>query len=342
MDGFDHYGTDVANLTRGVYSAVAGNVFLSASNPRTGVRSLEFSSNSANSDVRWATPAPQGFEYGVGFAFRAGIDITSTISILRLSNSSLTPQVSLFLMANGALRLVRGSSQTTNVLAETSPGLITQGAYVHLELRTNINDTTGSAELRVNGVTQFSISSVDTQASGGSNPIYFIEFNGYGASSERGHIDDFFVWDTNGSDNNSFLGTRHVLTLTPDSNEAAQGWTGNGSADIDELDPDDSTTEIVASDSTPVTSEFGFTNVPADYVSVAAIQTVALMKKDPAGDATVQVSALSGGSAADGSAKALTDSYTNYGDIHERNPDGNVAWTPTTVNAMTGRLRRTS
>lgn len=341
MDGFDHYDGLRANLLLGAYASVGSQVQLLTSPVRTGSHALTASATGSNGAVNWNFPSVREI-FGSGFGFYAGSADSAIYALIDFRNSGGGINCTLWLTPSGAFQLRLGSSSGGTLLFETDP-CITYGAWNHVEYKIRFHNTDGYCNIRVNEtpvtISSGSATSIDTvnTATAECATIRFVF-----SQSPRFAIDDFYVWDESGTQNNDFIGDRRIITLLPNANEATQEMTVTGAANaytaIQSADGD--TSYITASDSVPVTSEFTLEDPGATVGAINAVQVVTLMRKIEAGAANVQASLLSGSDASAGTNHSITDSYAYYADIHNTDPATGAPWSNSGLSAARLRLRR--
>ena len=340
VDGFDHYGTTIANMEDGAWAEVEAGITLTAAG-RTGTYCLRFTSSSGSA-VRLALAATETV-IGFGLAVRLTDGLPSGFLYLAGLQSPLNAsQMNIRVTNLGAIEVVIGGSTYTSA---SQP--IVSDSWQHIEYFTTIHDTTGSFELRVDGVTVLSQTGINTdpqaESGVGSTVIGF-----YGASSVNTRFfnaDDYFLYNGSGTVNNTFLGDSRARLILPDSNETPQDWSVTGAASayeaIDEVPPDDDTSYIAAS--TPNDeSQFGLEDVPVDVVTLYGVMTFSRMKKTDAGSTTAQVSMVSGASEDDGTDHSIAESYTYYKDVFETDPNTGSLWTRAGFNAAEIKVTKTT
>lgn len=219
------------------------------------------------------------------------------------------------------------------------------GNWIRVEVKVTIGTTTsnGSIEVRVDGAAVLTLSSVNTRGASANN-LNAIRFgNATNGFNGNGAWHDFTINDTTGSDNADFLGDVRLYALTPD---GAGTYSQSGSAvgastrheAVDETTPDDDTTYNPHT-AAGQRNTFTFTDLPTG-VTVLGLQHVSRVRKDDAGPITVKQLLRSNTTDSEGSELPLGTDYDYIARIVERNPDGNVAWTRTTVNALEAGVKR--
>jgi len=225
----------------------------------------------------------------------------------------------------------------------TTPGpVLVAGTWNHIEMKVDIS--TGSIEMRIEGVTQVSVTGADI----GALPVAQVAFgceNGIGNNQapQSYYIKDLVIWDANGSVNNDFLGAVQVYDLAPTS-DASFNWSAStGSTGynlIDEAPPSDAD-YIYADDTPPAASTFNLSDLPEDVSSIRGIKTFARARKTDGGDGWMQVSMVSNGIEGNGTDRPVTTAYTYWMDIFELDPDTSANWTRSGVNAALLQIDRT-
>lgn len=339
-DPFQTYGLDETKLTDGLYAAYSGVSLLADPDPNADADSkcVQFSNIAS---MRFAIPT--GANATIGCSVRLWMDglpsaETAGFTIVFRTNVN-TDLCSLRVLPSGQLRLLRGS---TTIATSTIP-VVSTGAWNHIEVKIAFDDSAGTSEVRVNGVAAAGLTltgqdTMNTSASGTCAIIAFVTTTGAIA-----YMKDFVVWDTNGSQNNDFIGTKHLYVLQVNGDTALNWTPSTGSTGydlIDELTPDDAD-YISADDTPPAASEFALEDLPADIVSVSALIPVVRVRKTDGGDGNVQVGLNSNGDSDLGSDRPITTAFTYYWDVSEISPDTATAYTPVEVNAVTMTIDRT-
>lgn len=146
--------------------------------------------------------------------------------------------------------LRRGNALSDPEIASSSP--FWANKWYHFELKVKLDPTTGTYELRQDGVDIMSGSGANTAASGdaGADSIgIHMEANFAGVPFQL--IDDLFVLDSTGTYNNDFLGDCYIEGILPNDDGDLTQWTPSAAVDhytlVDE--------ETSVDDATKVTSE---------------------------------------------------------------------------------------
>lgn len=352
-DGFDHYGTTMGNLTEGAWAEVSSGYALSAVNPRTGLRCINFNANVTT--PRRMRRVLNSARTTVGMACAVYLSnlpiVNNSYVLMDFRDAANAIQISIVVQSTGTISAMRGTASGTILGTSASP-VVTAEAYQHIETLVFFSQTVGTVEVRVNGVTVLSLSGQDTVASTlvECSQVAFCLGPNVTASAPNvvSDLDDVFVYDDTGSFNNTFIGDRRVLTLFPNANTAQADWTPVGAATgyecIDENSPDGDTTYITAGvpGSPGAISEFGIENLPAGISAISAVVIVEMARKTEAGPANTQWSVISGASETAGTDKPMTEIYTYRQDVFETDPASAAPFTPSEVDALLIKVERTA
>ena len=141
-------------------------------------------------------------------------------------------------------------SNSNSLLLGTAYFVIHKDAWNYIEIKTTFHNSTGSYELRVNGVTVLSDTNVDTvtgTTSTTADTVILRGMDGNSTTDTSFHclFDDWYIADTTGSaPNNNFLGPIKVETLLPtgvgDSNQFTPSAGANWQ-NVDEIPTDGNT-----------------------------------------------------------------------------------------------------
>lgn len=346
MDSFDHYGGVNSEMTRGTYLSVGigAGLGLTTTRHRTGAYSFHLGNGASFRVVIDNRPNVAGAGMSIWFdALPAVSDRAQPIQFIDRDGNA---QVYLGVDTTGAINAWRTDDFTTPL--GTSAPVLTTGAWQHLEARCKVGNADGEIEVRVNGVTVLSVSGADTFTSGSTHAeVAQIGVSaGLGVTATPFYVDDFYVWDDQGSANNDFLGDKRVLTQVADQDTTIADWqlsSGvNGYALVNELPPDDDASYIFAEfDAVGAQSAFEFEDLGAEVSAVVAVQVINRAIKTDAGAANVQVSVITEYNEALGADNAITSVYTDRRDIFETNPDTGAPWTREQINAALIAVRRT-
>lgn len=299
------------------------------STSRTG--SLAIKSCSSRADGSYVIQLGNSFNrLIIGCAFRMDNNYSTDILSLTLNN---TIQVGLKYTL-GDLYIAR-TGITTLANTSTQP-LGSQAVWNYLELDATISTTVGAATAWINGVQVLNVTGVNTAGAGGTTANQ-ITFFGNGANATVfSYIDDWYVVDPTDATNQILrIGDVAVRPITVSSAGTTTQFTpstGSNFQNVDDTTPNNDT-DYNEDNVVGHIDTFTMTDIPTVSSNVYAVKTVAVVKKVDPGARTVKLVTRSGGANYLGASKSPASSYSRIESIQELDPNGNVAWTPTSVNA---------
>lgn len=154
--------------------------------------------------------------YIMGYAVKTPATLSNNALFLTIDLGGQT-QLGIRVNSNGSITALR---KNTTALGTSPTGLFTTSTWYHFEFKVTIA-TVGSVEFRINGVTVWTLSSVDTQDRNEGTWDGFRMF-------QMGNFtvyDDIYICDGAGTTNNDFLGDVVVETLFPASDGSFTDWT---------------------------------------------------------------------------------------------------------------------
>jgi hypothetical protein len=251
------------------------------------------------------------------------------------------PQVSLTRGASGEIVVYRGLT-AGSPLATSATNVLPAAAWSYVEVKTTINNSTGSVVVRVNGVQVVNVTGVDTQEEPSLATADMVRLGqaSIGLTAVGNAWDDVYICNTTGTVNNDFLGELTVDHLRPGADDTAQwlGSDGNSTNNYDLVDEAGTavTTDYVASSTvgqrdlyTPVASTKAATS------PVLGVVVCAVAMKTDAGTRTVKLDVKegSGGTVRQGTEQGLPTTFGELRQVFERKGDGSQ-FTVADVNAL--------
>jgi hypothetical protein len=263
----------------------------------------------------------------IGFGLRVNTAIPGgNFPILTLMRGS-TEMISVTGSATGTLSVRRGGR--TDTVLSTSVLTISHSTYYFCELKVTLNDTTGAYELRIDGATFASGSSVDTIPSGAATWDGIVLGGTNVALTYSVDFDDVYVCDGTTASNNDFLGDHRIVCVVASAGNGthtdyAPSTGSDRGAMVDDNPPD--VADYVQGGTVGDRVTFNF---PALGVTgtVKAVQTVNLAKAEAAGVRTQVPAFLVGGNDYDGNGSVLGSDWSYQVEVHPTNPDTVATWT---------------
>lgn len=324
LDGFDHTTTGTHKWTSitGTYASASAARTGSAGLIATGTNTKQVASASEHATLIW------------GMAFQR-VASGSIAEWRFLSDSGATRHITVSLDASGQLSVFRGTTAGTQLGSTTSANTIPVGAWVYVEIKVTLNDSTGVVTIKVNNAQVFTISSADTKNAGTKTVLDTISINGAGSNIL---VDDLYVCNGAGSANNDFLGDCKIETLFPNGNGNTSQLTGSdgNSTDnyllVDETAPN--TTDYNGSATNDQYDTYAMSNLATGSGTVFGMAIYAYAAKSDAGTAGGAIVVRSGGTDYELTDNALGTGYQYYTEIKETDPATSAAWAISAVNSM--------
>lgn len=322
MDGFDHYTTLLQK-----WSTTNANPSITTGAARYGVNGFSANNqdafamtNSFTSNATWI----------VGVAVKLGGFGTNRIFGLYDTG---TVQVDLRYNASNILYVTRNG---TTLGTGTTP--LVNGVWTYAELKVFINASTGTVDVRRNGVSEIALTSQNTKNTTNATANAVRLGGDVGGGGVYASFDDFYMCDGSGaSPTDTFLGDVRVETLLPsgDGNSSqlvgSDGNSINNSLLVDEVAPNDDT-DYVESSTVSDKDTYAFGNLTSTTGTVFGVQVLPWAKKTDAGTRSIVSVARLSGTEVDSATKTLSSSYSYLPDVREAKPGGGV-WTISDVNS---------
>lgn len=323
MDGFDHYSSVLDKWS-------VASAFGISSGGVDGSNMLYYGGNIATGEYAHINLGDHA-DAVIGFDFKINAMTTGPMQFLCLMDGG-TPQFSLWIDGNTSeIVACRGGNIIFGMPTDLGRGsvVLTQGAWYHLEVKVSISNS-GLFEVRLNE-NSILVGSGDTQDTANStwNALRIGGGGGGGSGFFKGYgIDNLYVLDTTGSDNNDFLGVCSVDFLSVDGDGSSSDWTPSAGSNYQCVDdvPADGDTSYVSSDQLGDVDLYTFTALGHSR-PIKAAQLVSVARKEDSGVAAITNKTKVGGVVR--SATTVGDLTTSYGSIRsvmEKNPDTSAAW----------------
>lgn len=326
-DSFDHYAT--AELLQKWTSQSNTTIAAVGRNATNGAR---ISAAGFNGTLTKGVTPGSASAGGVGVAWQtsalfnhSGSNPDHVLQVLE----GITVHLGIGLNTSGFFTIERN----TTVLATASVA-ISPATYYYLEFKWNIHDSTGSAELKINGTTVASVSGVDTRNGGAGTWNTFRMYNGSNNAGLNIDIDDLVIWDTSGATNNDFLGPIRVKAILPDGAGASTDFTPSAGSNFQNVDD-----TLTDGDST-----YNAESTPGDHDTytyaavgltgtVRAVQTNLMVRSNGAGSETIRPKIRISAVDYNGTTVGVTTTYSDSREVHQVSPATAVAWTVAEIDA---------
>lgn len=295
-------------------------------NARTGVGGCYWTNMTSPTALTFPITASATVISGFGIYNSSGYGtVRSWITV----SESGTVHLSVRFDSSGHLVLYRGDAVTVLATSTTSP--IPNNVWKYVEIKATISDTTGYAEIRVDGTAVITYSG-DTRNGGTSGVVDTFQIGTpiNGGGWYMGYDDVYIVNDTGVGPYNDFLGDVVVRTLLPNGNGSSSGWVNsagnstNNSTYVDE--PNSSMSDYVAASVSGTSDLYALTDIPTSY-NVLGTQMLVYATKSDAGTSPIivpQAKGPLGTIRTDTALPALsTTAQVFSADLRTTDPDGN-------------------
>lgn len=235
---------------------------------------------------------------------------------------------------DGRLKLYRwqyGYDQLISVSVASAPAR----GWHYIELQVTQGTSNGILSVRINGILAIQMTAQNTIQGGGQLLTAFV-----GAVPGQNcpltiDVDDFYIADTSGTINNTFLGDVRVDALQAQADGSLNQWTASpvGTAACEAVSDEDEATAISAP-AVGLRQSFDVEPLPVMATSaIYGIQLTMLARKTDAGLGKVKGLVVSGAQSAVSPDIILQEQLAWQSTLFERNPNGNVQWTEAAFNA---------
>ncbi len=253
--------------------------------------------------------------------------------------SDITATVHSTLVRNidGSVALKLGTASGATLIT-TDPNLVPLGVWVYVELKVVLHDSTGTAEIRINGVSRASDTGLDTKNGGTETVFSTFALGVQPTSAPLVRFDDLYVCNGLGGVNDDFLSDITIETILPNGNGASSqllGSDGNSTDNyllVDEAPPN--TSDYNGSATTGEKDTYEFTNL-AGATDVLGVVAHAYTTKSSGG--TKQGRLLARPTSTDFAGADFAPTTTTYSvagsiTIWDLNPQTAAGWTAAEVN----------
>lgn len=339
IDGFDHYDPQALDDFGQPWLARGKAAYLSPQATRVPGRrpssfALRLPEGSGGGYVKNLDATKTSLIVGASIRVVAyeNTDVEPLLLGVRDANAQVTHLVKIG--EDGRLKLYRwqyGNEDLISTSVTTAPAR----GWHYVELQVTQGSGNGVLSVRVNGVLAIQMSAQDTIQGGGQLLTAFLGAIPGQSCPLTLDVDDFYIADTSGTINNTFLGDVRVDALKPQADGSLNQWTvtPSGTAAWEAVSDEDEATNISAPN---IGLRQSFDVEPLPVMATPAIfgvQLTLLARKTDAGLGKVKGLVVSGAQTAVSPDVILQEQQAWQCALFERNPNGNVQWTEAAFNA---------
>jgi hypothetical protein len=273
-----------------------------------------------------------------GFAFRLANNVTNDQLLVDIRSPDMDGETIGYRQLRLNIQTVNGDNQIRANRGNTGIGTTTtlniqQSTWYYLECKVYCDNSAGTLELKIDGTTVLDITGTDTQHSSGYNWYSRLLWTDNGINHIQ--LDDLYICDGSGSDNNDFLGTCNVQTLSPSADVLTE-WTQDfGSNLYDRINEDQQHAGNISEDTSGNQATFEMDNVTINGTPIGLMYCCESNQNGIFGKYAKALAQQGTGTINDsignfmpGTTNPLTGSV-----IMEKDADGS-AWTNTTINSL--------
>lgn len=332
IDGFDHYrDTDgnLAGLLNGAY--VEGSQAASyTTDGLVGGCYTRTMTQTAQSAILKALPSTYT-SLGVGFHYFNSARTRSACIVTLTNNTGATALTSLVQNIDGTLSIVSGN--TNGTVRATTSMILDLNEWYHIEFFAEHNGSSSTAEVRINGQTAATYSGTLTSTAIGGVRLGWT-FGTITGTTSTSKYDNFYIWDTSGTENNTWIGEKNVYTLTPNGDTAQADWALSGGSDgydlIDNIPA--VVTDYIESTTVGDKSQFALQGLPSTDITIIGIQVNAYAQKTGTSDTSIELGLVSDSVETTGSPHFLfQDEWRYFSEIFDEDPSTNAPWDPNDI-----------
>lgn len=258
-----------------------------------------------------------------GFALRFFASADTGVCLKFIDNA--TTQIYLNINSSSQIEVKHGNG----TILGTSTSLISDTTWTYIEFKAVINNSTGSFDLRINGVSEVSDTNIDTQNS--SNSYVDKVALGKDAGSFSFEFDDYYI------NNSEFLSTIKVYTIVPTS-DSSVAWTPSAGSNYECVDDagqgHDSDTSYITATTTNIKDLYGLSDLALTSGVIKGIAHNFTARKTDLNPTNIEPIIEVNGSEYTSTSQSMTTSYLNYQTIWENNPDTASAWTYSDIDSL--------
>ncbi|MCM2323559.1 MAG: hypothetical protein NDJ90_09895 [Oligoflexia bacterium] len=228
-------------------------------------------------------------------------------------------------LADNKIEVVRISD---SVNLGTSTATLTVNVWNYIEVRVKIHATAGEVVVRLDETECLNLTGLNTTAGSVSDIDRISTFN-------SNVYDDFYVCDTTGAQNNSFLGAIHVYTLMPNAVGSSTQFTPTGAANnwdaVNEAGADTGT--HVSSNSPGNIDSYNIETFTGTPTAIPGVMLSAFALKTDTKPRSFKLRCKVGANVTSSSAFTLNSAYRQARIALDTQPSG-AAWTKSDIDSM--------
>lgn len=338
MDGFDHY-TNSANMEL-KWPIIGRGSVIPGQTGRFGGFSVGLNDGGgAGIEVGRSLPSNVSTMF-VGFAFKWAGGASIYFGPVLYDGTAGGPQIGFHITSSGVVTVVLGA-YNNNATIGTLSGTYNANQWYYLEIEVVFSTSaTGSVIVHAGGTQVLNVTSVQTAqtANAYANQIWLY------ATSLSVWIDDLYVCDNTGAQNNTFLGERKVVTVFPSAAGRVDQWatqvggtTSQPWTAVNETNPDGDTSYI-ADNTVGDIEDFALGSF-GTVTSLAGVQINVDMRKDDVSTHTIGVGVGNGTTENFDAGTTVLSTYSMVSRTLDSNPLTSAAWATSDLTGLQASIK---
>lgn len=341
LEGFDWLETADLPAAYGAFASLSSlNTYVETieeAGGRAGGKSYKLSITGGNTfqGISFPVNVAAGTEVIFGFAVKFGEATVDDDFTYFLTLGNIFDNLRFYRLQSGLLCPTRGGAffeLATNVN-------LVKDVWHYIECKFVSDNSTGSIEIRVNGIIVKVATNIDTSVTSDENANLTLGTDRRSGTTSI-EFDDLYICDSLGSDNNDYLGDINVEMIKPDGNGNTSNFTGSDANSVDNYlhvddgaAPDDDSSYV--EDSVAANKDlYTYTALPSDTNVVKGLGVKTLARHTNAGGPQLKSVVRSNVTESDSGDLAFGLDYIARQKIYEQDPNTSSAWTESGVNAM--------
>lgn len=296
-------------------------------------KSLKIGRAASNRDVITTPALTAGNTWIIGFAINRLNNFYGDFLILYGSDGST--QLTLSIPNNDRSAVAIKRSTQSYEIGRIGP-IFESNRWAYIEIKFYIDQLLGYVEFKKDGTLMGRIPS-DTVGSLTSTNVNKFTFQSLdGVNTTNYYLDDLYICDSTGSNNNDYLGPIAIEMLQPTGTGANSGWVPSTNAAwscVDDI-PCNDDTDYATANAIGQKDTYNFSNLSSITGNIKAIEQFSQLKStggSPVANPVARVAGTDYDVDVDLSVIS-TISYQAFGTIIERRPSDNNAWTISDIN----------
>lgn len=267
------------------------------------------------------------------YKYTGGVGTTNKNGYVAFMDGA-TIQTTVSFQEDGSIVCYRGGIGDT-VIA-TFASAFTPTVWNHWQIEIVIDGSVGSIKVRKDGDPNNTFSATSLNTQNGSHSYATGVRLGSNSNGWNAHFDDFLVYDSSGSNLNTWIGDTRAVLLSPNGAGSSTQFTplsGTNYSMVADTTIDGDTSYNYSSTVNAI-DLFANTDLSAAPAAIYALNLKVVAKKSDTGFRSFAPALKSGSTTSLGTTTALTSSYITTSQVYMTDPNTGNAWSYSAINAV--------